>query len=400
MNAFRITRKSVLQAFLSAAVAFSAAAWVPLSTIESWRNGASDVVTMTVLSVEAPSTTVPNRGMGPGATATTTNVTVRAKVDAVTRSSTGLAPGSQITLRYTVTRHVPVVPDGNIGFVLNQGERASAYLKRSPGGDYELAGAFGCLSVLSASVNDAGQAEATKVAPPPGTERRVALIIGNGAYAHVPALSNPPNDARMIGEALRSVGFTSVRTETDLRRDALINALKTFAAEAEGADWAVVYFAGHGIEVAGANWLIPVDAALKTDRDVQFEAVSLEQVMGAVESTKQLGLVILDACRDNPFAAQMRVTIAGRSITRGLAAIEPRRGALVAYAAKHGQVALDGTGANSPFVSALVRNLQRPGVEINKVFRLVRDDVLAATNDRQEPFVYGSLPARDFFFAK
>jgi tetratricopeptide (TPR) repeat protein len=230
-------------------------------------------------------------------------------------------------------------------------------------------------------------------------ERRVALVIGNGAYANVPALTNPLNDARTVAEALRRVGFTSVRSATNLKRDALVNALKVFAAEAETADWAMVYFAGHGIEVGGVNWLIPVDAALKADRDVQFEAVALEQVLGSVETVKKLALVVLDACRDNPFAAKMRSTTASRSIGRGLAAIEPRRGTLVAFAAKHGQVALDGTGANSPFVSALVRHMQTPGLEINKVFRLVRDDVLNATNSRQEPFIYGTLPAQDFFFA-
>src|SRR5262249_21341969 len=163
-----------------------------------------------------------------------------------------------------------------------------------------------------------------------------------------------------------------------LRRDALLAALKSFAAESEGADWAMVYFAGHGIEVGGVNWLVPVDAALKADRDVQYEAVSLDQVLGAVIGAKKLSLVILDACRDTPLAGQRRGRAAGGSIARGLAAVEPGRGTLVAFAAKHGQVALDGAGANSPFAAALVRNLGRPGLELDKVFRHVRDDVLAA----------------------
>jgi tetratricopeptide (TPR) repeat protein len=236
-------------------------------------------------------------------------------------------------------------------------------------------------------------------AVPARREKRVALVIGNGAYAMVPALSNPANDARAVADSFRRVGFTSVRSEANLNREALVNSLKAFAAEADGADWAVVYFAGHGIEVGGVNWLIPVDATLKTDRDVQYEAVSLDQVLGAVEGARKLGILILDACRDNPFAAQMRSTVASRSIGRGLASVEPRRGTLVAYAAKHGQTALDGDSSNSPFVSALVRHIQTPGVEINKVFRLVRDEVLTATNNRQEPFVYGTLPAQDFYFA-
>jgi tetratricopeptide (TPR) repeat protein len=230
-------------------------------------------------------------------------------------------------------------------------------------------------------------------------EKRVALVIGNGAYQNVATLPNPSNDARAVADALRKVGFTSVRSASNLKRDALVDVLKAFAAEAESADWAVVYYAGHGIEVGGINWLIPVDAALKTDRDVQFEAVAIEQVLGAVDNAKKLALVVLDACRDNPFTAQMRSTSATRSVGRGLAPLEPRRGTLVAYAAKHGQTAMDGTGANSPFVTSLVRHIQTPGLEINKVFRLVRDDVLDATNSRQEPFIYGTLPAQDFFFA-
>jgi uncharacterized caspase-like protein len=121
-------------------------------------------------------------------------------------------------------------------------------------------------------------------------------------------------------------------------------------------------------------------------------------VLGSVEAARKLRLVILDACRDNPFVRQMRRTVASRSIGRGLGAIEPEGGTLVAYAAKHGQVALDGEGTNSPFVAALVQRLPTPGMEINKLFRVVRDDVIAATGRKQEPFVYGSLPGEDFFF--
>ncbi len=148
------------------------------------------------------------------------------------------------------------------------------------------------------------------------------------------------------------------------------------------------------------NYLIPVDARLETDRDLQYEAVALEQVLGSVEAARKLRLVILDACRDNPFARQMRRTSASRSVGRGLARIEPDGGTLVAYAAKHGEVAFDGEGANSPFVTALVKRLPTPGMEINKLFRVVRDDVMTATERKQEPFVYGSLPGEDFFFVE
>jgi uncharacterized caspase-like protein len=160
----------------------------------------------------------------------------------------------------------------------------------------------------------------------------------------------------------------------------------------------VIYYAGHGIEMGGRNYLIPVDARLQTDRDVEFEAVPLDQVLSSTEGARKLRLILLDACRENPFARQMRRTVAARAIGRGLARIEPDGGTLVAYAAKDGEVALDGEGQNSPFVTALIRHIATPGVEINKLFRLVRDDVLAATGRKQEPFVYGSLPGEDFYF--
>jgi tetratricopeptide (TPR) repeat protein len=244
--------------------------------------------------------------------------------------------------------------------------------------------------------------------------RRVALIVGNSAYQKVSALPNPQRDAVAVAAALRNIGFEVVTLAGDATREKLIDALRAFANEAEKADWAVVYYAGHGIEVNGVNYLIPVDAKLAVDRDVQFEAVPLEQVMTAVEGARRLKLVILDACRDNPFTPQMRksaapgpvasATTAGgnvgtRSVGRGLAEVKVSAGSLVVYAAKHGQVALDGEGDNSPFAVALVQRIATPGVEINKIFRLVRDDVMEATAGRQEPFTYGSLPGReDFFF--
>ncbi|MCC6781059.1 MAG: tetratricopeptide repeat protein [Hyphomicrobiales bacterium] len=228
--------------------------------------------------------------------------------------------------------------------------------------------------------------------------RRIALVIGNAAYRGVPALDNPRRDAAAIAAALKAVGFQTVRLEGDLAREKLIDALRGFAREAASADWAVIYYAGHGLEVGGTNYLVPIDAKLESDRDVQYEAVALEQVLGAVDGAKKLRLVILDACRDNPFVSRMKRMVASRSIGRGLARVEPDGGTLVAYAAKSGEIALDGSGTNSPFVSALVKHLPTPGLEIGKLFRQVRDDVLTATGRKQEPFVYGSLPGEDFFF--
>jgi tetratricopeptide (TPR) repeat protein len=229
--------------------------------------------------------------------------------------------------------------------------------------------------------------------------RRVALVIGNGNYVHTPKLANPSRDAQAVAKSLRAIGFQSVTVASDQSRESLIGALRSFAREAEKADWAMVYYAGHGIEVGGVNYLIPVDAKLETDRDAALETVSLEQVLSAVDGARKIKLVVLDACRDNPFAAQMRRTVATRSIGRGLGRIEPEGATLVVYAAKHGQTALDGDGANSPFASALVRRMATPDIEINKIFRLIRDDVMDATAGRQEPFTYGSLPGReDFYF--
>lgn len=229
-------------------------------------------------------------------------------------------------------------------------------------------------------------------------ETRVALVIGNGRYASVPALPNPDRDAGLIAESLRGAGFQSVTLATDLSRSGLIAALNAFSEQAERADWALVYFAGHGIEVGGTNYLVPVDARLRSDRDIGDEAVSLDRVLEAVDAARKLRLVILDACRDNPFLTAMRRTLAARSIGRGLARVEPEGGTLIAFAAKHGQTALDGEGEHGPFVQALTRRIGTPGLEINKLFRLVHDDVLAATARRQEPYVYGSLPGEDFFF--
>jgi tetratricopeptide (TPR) repeat protein len=257
------------------------------------------------------------------------------------------------------------------------------------------------------------------VAPPPSQAaspppRRIALVIGNSAYKNVPALTNPEHDAAGIATTLRNVGFDNVTLVDDATREKLIDALRTFADEAEKADWAVVYYAGHGMEMNGQNYLVPTDARLKTDRDVQFEAVALDQVMASLDGAKKLKLVVLDACRDNPFAPQMRRSAApavaavtpsaggntgSRSIARGLGEVKVEGASLVVFAAKSGETALDGEGGDSPFALALMQRLATPGVEINKIFRLVRDDVMEATAGRQEPFTYGSLPGKeDFFF--
>lgn len=168
-----------------------------------------------------------------------------------------------------------------------------------------------------------------------------------------------------------------------------------------GADWAVVYYAGHGIQVGGTNYLVPVDARLRSDRDVSFEAVPLEQVMTSLSGARKIRIVVLDACRDNPFIATMKRSMASRSVGRGLAQVEPTDGGtLVAYAAKAGNVAFDGGPGNGPYASALVKNLATPDLEVEFFFRHVRADVLRATQNKQEPATYGSLPPERFVFRK
>jgi uncharacterized caspase-like protein len=179
----------------------------------------------------------------------------------------------------------------------------------------------------------------------------------------------------------------------------MIDALRLFRDQADSADWAVVYYAGHGIEIGGSNYLVPIDAHLRSDVDAPDEAISLERIMDTVSGAKKLKLIVLDACRDNPFARTMRRSVAFRSVSRGLASVRPEGGVLVVYAAEDGQVAEDGDGKQSPFSEAFVRRLAEPGVEISKLFRLVTADVLKATGNRQRPYQYGSLPgAEDLYF--
>ncbi|MBI3434689.1 MAG: caspase family protein [Proteobacteria bacterium] len=231
------------------------------------------------------------------------------------------------------------------------------------------------------------------------SETRIALIIGNSQYVNAAALPNPTRDAQALAATLRRIGFNQVTLKLDLPREKMLDELRIFAGAADRADWAVVYFAGHGLEIGGTNYLVPVEAKLGSDRDANYEGVGLDKVLHAVEGARKLGLVILDACRDNPFVKSMQRTRgASRSVGRGLANIEPDGATLVAYAAKHGQVAEDGAGVNSPFMTALLKNLETPGLEISLLFRRVRDDVLAATGKRQEPFTYGSLPSEAFYF--
>jgi hypothetical protein len=222
-------------------------------------------------------------------------------------------------------------------------------------------------------------------------EKRVALVVGNSSYRHVDNLPNPVNDAAAIAKLFQAAGFT-----VDLRHDLgiaeLRRAIGDFAEQARNADVAVVFYAGHGIEVDGTNYLIPVDAILARDFDVEDETISLDRVLKAIESAKRLRFVMLDACRENPFSKRIKRTISTRTIGRGFAKVEPTApDTLVAFAAEAGTVAEDGAGANSPFTAALVKHIATPGLDLRLAFGRVRDEVMKSTGSRQRPFIYGSL---------
>ncbi len=238
---------------------------------------------------------------------------------------------------------------------------------------------------------------------------RVALVLGMGAYQTIEPLDNTRNDARAIARTLKSIGF-DVTLSLDATGSQLRQLMDDFAFRSETADLALIYFAGHGVEVQGENFLIPVDAEIRSNLDVQRQSVSLKQLLATVERARKMRIVILDSCRDNPLGdtidlAQNRTgdtrpaTQATRGGGGGLAAAKPDRGTLVAFAAKDGQVALDGTGENSPYARALVDKMAKPGLEISLMFRQVRDMVLQETNNLQEPHTYGSLTGIPFYLA-
>jgi formylglycine-generating enzyme required for sulfatase activity len=242
---------------------------------------------------------------------------------------------------------------------------------------------LGAMILAAALCASAGQAHA---------EKRVALVIGNSAYRNVPSLPNPANDADQVAALFRSAGFSAVELRHDLGIAEMRRAISDFAEAASDLDVAVIYFAGHGIEIDGANYIIPVDARLLRDFDIEDETVSVDRILKSIEPARKLRLVVLDACRDNPFLKTMKRSIASRSVGRGLAKVEPAvSDTLIAFAAKAGSVALDGDARNSPFTLALLHNIATPGLDLRIAFGRVRDEVLKTTDRRQEPFVYGSL---------
>jgi uncharacterized caspase-like protein len=225
-------------------------------------------------------------------------------------------------------------------------------------------------------------------------DRRVAFVVGNGAYKNVAPLPNPPVDAKAMAGALRNVGFEVVEG-TNLTRDKMTERLLDFGKKAQGADVAVFFYAGHGIAISGTNYLLPVDADIKSEMDVKLGAainidLTLDQTMGDAK----VKLVFLDACRDNPFAAKIKSNSATRSVNvqAGLAEMKSGEGTLIAFATGPGQTALDGTeGGNSPFTRALLANITQPGIEIQQAMTKVRAQVNEETNKGQLPWGHTNL---------
>lgn len=223
---------------------------------------------------------------------------------------------------------------------------------------------------------------------PTGAEaRKVALIIGNSDYANTSHLVNPANDIKIVAASARQAGFDDVTLASDLAVNEFQKALRDFRAKADGAEVAMVYYAGHGIEAQGKNWLIPTDAQLKSDLDLPYEAINLDRMMESV-SGAQVRMVVLDSCRNNPFGRSWRSGT--RAVVTGLAGVEADD-VLVIFAAGPGQTAADGTGANSPFATSLAKRLPQPDLPVQLLGGAIRDDVLAATAGQQRPFVSASI---------
>ena len=231
-------------------------------------------------------------------------------------------------------------------------------------------------------------------ANPAMAEKRVAFVVGNGAYKNVAQLPNPPVDAKAMAAVLRNVGFDVVEG-TNLTRDAMTQKLLDFGKKAQGADVAVFFYAGHGIAISGTNYLLPIDADIKSEMDVKLgAAINIDLTLDQTMSDAKVKLVFLDACRDNPFAAKLKSSSATRSVAvqTGLAEMKSGEGTLIAFATGPGQTALDGQeGNNSPFTRALIDHITKPGVEIQQAMTQVRAQVNEETGKNQLPWGHTNL---------
>lgn len=232
-------------------------------------------------------------------------------------------------------------------------------------------------------------------------EKRVALIIGNAEYANATSLANPANDANAIADSLERLDFSVVRG-IDMGLMDMRRAVREFSRQLDGADVALFYYAGHGMQVFGENYLIPIDAELADEADLDFSSLKIDLVLRQMEREPRIKIVILDACRDNPFETQlarsMGATRSTRALGSGLAEINPAGGTMIAFATDPGDVALDGTGKHSPFTEALLKHIETPGLEVNVMMTRVRGDVFRSTGERQRPWTNTSLTG-EFYLA-
>jgi hypothetical protein len=230
-------------------------------------------------------------------------------------------------------------------------------------------------------------------------EQRVALVIGNGAYASLPRLSNPASDAAAVAARLRKLGF-DVMEGSNLSKAAMDQDLREFGRKAAASDVAMVFYAGHGVQVAGHNYLVPIDAGLPSrEQDLHYDFVDVTTIMDELAGARHLRIVVLDACRDNPIPANLSRSL-GRGIVvdHGLAAPPSLDNTLIAYATSADAVAQDGDGRDSPFTTALLNHLDDPGLDVRLMFGRVRDEVRRSTGNQQNPFVYESLGGDAFYF--
>lgn len=238
------------------------------------------------------------------------------------------------------------------------------------------------------------------LAAPASAEKRVALVIGNAAYVQSSVLANPVNDATEIAKALTEAGF-EVIAGLDVDKRAFDTKVRDFARALGDADVALFYYAGHALQVSGRNYLVPIDAAMKGERDLDFETVGVDFVLRQMEIDREnkTNLVFLDACRDNPLARNLARSMGTRSasVSQGLAQVQTGVGTFIAYSTQPGNVALDGAGRNSPFTQALVKGVRAPERNLTSMMVEVRKDVLAATGGKQVPWDHSSLTG-DFYF--
>ena len=229
-------------------------------------------------------------------------------------------------------------------------------------------------------------------------QRRVALVIGNSAYVNTPRLENPKNDATDLAATLQQLGFEVIQGH-DLDKARMDRTIRSFAETIAGAQMALFFYAGHGLQVNGQNYLVPVDAKLSTASALDFEMIRLDLIQRTMERESATNIIMLDACRDNPLARNLARSLGTRSssIGRGLAAVESGEGTLISFSTQPGNVALDGTGRNSPYAGALLKRMTVAGEDLPSILINVRNDVIAETNRRQVPWEHSALTAKIYF---